>query len=292
MVDDPQPEDTAAGAGAAGAGAVWPSPGRPVTGLASDYPAGHEIPPHSHPWAQLLFAATGAMWVTTEAGTFVVPTSRAVWVPARMPHRLRMTGAVAMRALFVAADRAVETGLPDACRVVEVGPLLRALILRLHALQGVGAEGAAGVDDDDGIDVLNMERRELVSRLILLELRAVDAVPLYLPQPRDPRLRALCARLLADPGCLLGLEALATEAGASARTVARLFRQETGMRFTDWRQQLRLAAALTLLADGKSGKAVARALGFRSASAFTAAFRRSLGRPPTAFLQASDDKDR
>lgn len=274
MVDVPASADTADSARA-----IWPAPGRPVTGLASDYPGGHEIPPHSHPWAQLLFAATGAMWVTTEAGTFVVPTSRAVWVPARMPHRLRMAGAVAMRALFVAADRAVETGLPDDCRVMEVGPLLRSLILRLHALPGEDA------------DTLDAERRDLVTRLILLELRAVDAVPLYLPQPRDPRLRALCARLLADPGCPLGLEALAAEAGASGRTVARLFRRETGMRFTDWRQQLRLAAALTLLADGKSGKAVARALGFRSASAFTAAFCRSLGHPPTAFLQAGDSTD-
>lgn len=236
--------------------------------LARDYAPGTVIEPHSHSKAQLLFAIGGAMWVTTADRTVVVPGNRAVWVPARMQHRLRMAGPVAMRALFfeAASFEAAGAGPADQARVVAVTPLLRALILRLHDRPTETSEAAA-----------------LIRRLILLELRTVEAMPLHLPQPRDPRLRALCARLLADPGCPDGLETLAAEAGASARTMARLFRRETGLRFTDWRHQVRLAAALTLLADGKSSKAVARRLGFRSASAFSAAFRRSLGRPPTGF---------
>jgi len=72
-------------------------------------------------------------------------------------------------------------------------------------------------------------------------------------------------------------------AGASSRTLARLFERETGMRFVDWRQQARLARALVGLAEGRDVASVARAVGYESVSAFTAMFRRVLGRTPSNY---------
>src|SRR6185436_19445261 len=72
---------------------------RPLEGLAADYEPGAVIPLHQHPFAQLLFASSGVMTVTTEHGTWVVPPERAVWVPARVGHSIRMTGRVSMRTL-------------------------------------------------------------------------------------------------------------------------------------------------------------------------------------------------
>ena len=77
------------------------------------------------------------------------------------------------------------------------------------------------------------------------------------------------------------------EAGASERTLARLFRSETGMTFAAWRQQLRLIRALELLAEGTAVTEVALAVGFDSPSSFIAMFRRSLGTTPSRYFAPS-----
>src|SRR5258706_12479297 len=76
---------------------------RPLQALAAEYAPGDVIPPHQHPFAQLLFASTGVMTVTTEHGSWVVPPERAVWVPARIGHSIRMTGRVSMRTVYLSA---------------------------------------------------------------------------------------------------------------------------------------------------------------------------------------------
>src|SRR5262249_24933645 len=101
---------------------------RPVAAMAKDFPSGFAIERHSHPRAQLIYAAQGVMRVTTPSGAWLVPPYRAVWVPAGIEHEVRMSGAVEMRTLYIepnAAPKALEE-----CTVLEVTPLMRALILR------------------------------------------------------------------------------------------------------------------------------------------------------------------
>ena len=107
----------------------------------------------------------------------------------------------------------------------------------------------------------------------------------------DKRLRKICETLLHDPGRHETLEQWSDVAGASSRTLARLFAGETGMRFVDWRHQARLAAALARLSEGGDVASVARSLGYDSASAFTAMFRRILGKAPRDYFgrMAEDD---
>ena len=50
----------------------------------------------------------------------------------------------------------------------------------------------------------------------------------------------------------VGLEDLAAVAGASSRTLARLFRAETGLSFRQWRQQARMTEAMGALTTGAS----------------------------------------
>ena len=73
-------------------------------------------------------------------------------------------------------------------------------------------------------------------------------------------------------------------AGASPRSLARLFQAELGMSFTAWRQQARLLEALRRLGDGEPVTTVALDLGYATPSAFTYMFRRALGVPPSRFL--------
>ena len=69
-------------------------------------------------------------------------------------------------------------------------------------------------------------------------IAAAPALALQLPFPSDPRAARLAARLQEDPSCEWELAELSREAGASARTVQRLFLAETGLRFAEWRQRL------------------------------------------------------
>src|SRR5579864_1894127 len=92
-----------------------------ITTFARDYQPGHRVPLHFHDRDQLVYASRGVMTVRTSAGTWVVPTHRAVWIPARVPHTITMSGTVAMRTLYLKPKLAKT--LPRSCCVVNVSPL-------------------------------------------------------------------------------------------------------------------------------------------------------------------------
>src|ERR1700756_3010180 len=97
----------------------------PIATLTRDYGAGHVIPSHFHDRDQLVYATRGVMTVRTGHGAWIVPTHRAVWIPASIPHTITMSGTVAMRTLYL-RPRLAQT-LPRMCSVVNVPPLLREL---------------------------------------------------------------------------------------------------------------------------------------------------------------------
>ena len=238
----------------------------PVTAKARNYRGG-ETPAHSHPRAQLIYAGSGVMRVETEVGCWVVPPVRGVWIPANTTHRVNMLGSVEMRTLYIRPDAA--PGLPETCCLMEVSPLLRALILAL--LEEPLAYDRAG-------------RAGRIAELALLELRFLKIPALHLPMPGEARMHSLCQELVANPDSRETLETLAAQQAVSSRTLARQFQSETGMSFRQWRQQARLVEALGHLANGVPVARVAEKLGYRSASAFTAMFKRALGLEPRRYF--------
>ena len=246
------------------------SPG-PVRAYARDYPAGWDTGRHRHRRAQLVFAIRGMMTVTTDDGLWVVPPLRAVWVPAEADHALRMHEVVQLRTLYV--DPGWAAALPERPRVLSVTPLLREIILRLMRLPPEATLEEAGA--------------RLVA-VMLDELQAGSEAPLHLPEPSDARLRRICAALRRQPADQRSLAVWGQLVGASQRTLARRFQQETGMGFAAWRQQARLLAALPLLAEGQAVTSVALDVGYENPSAFIAAFKRSFGVTPGRYLCASD----
>ncbi len=227
-------------------------------------PAGERIALHVHPWAQLAYASRGVMRLAIEGCTWMVPPSRAIWVPPRVPHEVVVIEAAYQRTLYI-DESVVPPGL-DACRVVDVSGLLREAIAAL---------------DTDGLDAA---RERLLGALALDEIMRSEPLPLSIPMPKEKRLRALCEALLANPGNADPLEYWAATVGASARTIARLFRQELGMSFSQWRQQAVLARAIPLLNRGRALSQIAHELGYQSQSAFSAMFRRAFGESPRAFM--------
>jgi len=240
---------------------------RPIAAMAKDFAHGHRIPVARHERGQLVYAVSGVMTVTTPHGTWVVPPQRAVWVPPRTDHESRMSGRVQMRTLYLRRDAA--RALPRRCEVMNVSALLRELIL-------------AATEMPLAYDKRGRDGR--VMRLILDELQAATDLPLHLPRPSDRRLARVCDAILRAPADPRPLAAWATAVGASTRTLARRFRQETGMSFATWRQQARLLESLRRLAAGEPVTRVALDCGYASASAFGAMFRRALGVAPTAYF--------
>jgi AraC-like DNA-binding protein len=237
----------------------------PVSAYPRDYLDGSHQPLHLHREAQLLYAVSGVMRVVTAQGAWVLPPSRAVWIPPEVAHEIFMSGDVQMRSLFIAPELA-PASLHNCC-VLAVTPLLRELILR-------AVQGPPHADNP------------LIQQLMLEELASLENLPLHIPMPTDRRLQGICLALLRTPDHPNTLEDWAQQVGASSRTLARLFQQQLKMNFKAWRQQLRLMEALPRLLAGDSVQSVARDLGYGSARAFSAMFRRLLGDNPREYLNA------
>lgn len=246
-------------------------PLRPVVGWRQDHTESYHFPPHCDFRAQLTYAVSGVITVGTRTGTWVVPPAQAVWVPAGIEHEVFGHGPVSNRFLYVQPEAAAT--LPRDCRVVAVTELLRQLILRASDY------GPAFATDGPGARL---------AAVILDELHRMVPTPLYLPLPTDPRLRVVTDGLTAAPADRRGLDDWAAIAGASARTLGRLFRAETGMTFGAWRRRLRLLEAIAWLGRGESVTTVAYDLGYDSPSAFIAMFRRDLGASPGRYLKLKD----
>ena len=209
------------------------------------------------------------MSVVTRAGIWVVPTLRAVWIPAGVPHTITMSGKVAMRTLYL--KPLLARALPRDCCVVNVSPLLRELILHactFHALKKF------------------VPRQRHLIDLIADRLEAIQMVPLQLPHLSDPRARHVAEILLADPANTQKLSQLCRASGASKRTVERLFQDEVGMTFGKWRQQLRLMHAVRLLAEGAKVTHAALEAGYSTPSGFICMFKKVLGFTPALYFKA------
>ncbi|AKJ29094.1 AraC family transcriptional regulator [Caldimonas brevitalea] len=247
-----------------------------------------EVVPHAHAWGQLTFSATGVLRLGTPHSTYIVPPTRAVWVPPGVEHTVTVLEDADMRTVYVYAPEGT-AGIAAAagrdaewqhCRVLEVSPLLRALVLELDTTPDDQAPPQPDPDE--------ARRQQHLGALLLDELRRARPVRLGVDLPTDKRLRALCAAVLEDPTRHESLDAWAQDVGASVRTVARLFRQELGTTFVQWRQQVLLAKALSMAARKVPMSHIAAELGYASASAFSAMVRRSVGAPPSRFFGQAD----
>jgi AraC-like DNA-binding protein/quercetin dioxygenase-like cupin family protein len=243
-----------------------------TTTLTRDYPAGHVIPLHFHDRDQLVYASRGVMTIRTREGTWVVPPNRAVWIPAEVPHTIAMSGAVAMRTLYLKPR--IAKGLPGDCCVISVSTLLKELILYACTLGALRR---------------TVKWQEQLIGVILHQLRTVRMVPLQLPHLSDPRVVRITDILVRDPGDARTLAQLCRVVGASKRSIERLFQQEVGMTFGKWRQQLRLMQGMRLLAEGAKVTHAALESGYSTPSAFISMFRKALGTTPTSYFKSNRD---
>ncbi|MGH3096432.1 MAG: AraC family transcriptional regulator [Streptosporangiales bacterium] len=219
---------------------------------------------HTHDEHQLAWAASGVLTAAAVGGTWLLPPTRALWIPAGIPHRVAASGRTRMRALYLRPDRcSIDWPAPQP---VTAGPLLAELI-------GYLADG-----------VLDAPRRARAEAVVVDLLEPVTHATIKAPRPIDARAAAVADALTLDPSNPATLEQWGHQVGASARTLARAFLHDTGLPFGRWRAAVRLRAALTYLAAGEPVSAAGRRVGYTTPSAFVAAFRRETGLTPATYF--------
>jgi AraC-like DNA-binding protein len=225
------------------------------------------VKPHWHARAQFVYAVDGTMRVRTPRRVWIVPPSRAVWVPARTVHEIQMHGVVEMRSLYIAGQAIAD--MPRSCTVLGVTPLLRELVVRAVALP-------PSYDEESDA--------ALLMRLLVAEIRRLPRCELDLPLPESKDLACLCERILDDLSTRRPCSFDARDLQTSPRTLYRRFLRETGITYARWKQQARLLESIRRLAEGTPVTRVALDLGYGSPSAFSTMFRRTLGVAPRAFI--------
>lgn len=224
----------------------------------------HVTSAHVHPQGHLVYPASGVLSMVTDAGSWIAPPNRAVWIPAGCSHQHRAHGATDMRIMFI--PQGMAQLLPGHPAVLVVSALAREAAL---ALTGAAARAQAA--------------RDRLRRVVIDDLTVAAEQPLHLPEPQDERLQALTYLVQHDLANPVTLEQLGRKIGASERTLSRLFHRETGMSFRRWRAQLRIHHALLLLTDGVSVTAAAVACGWANPSAFIETFTALVGVTPGAY---------
>ena len=226
---------------------------------------GEGFPDHEHDHHQLAWATRGAVTVSTRTNTWVLPPSRGLFIPAGVVHATRAAPDAELCGIYVDPKAFPHPWTQPT--VVIVGGLLAALLTHLT---------------DEQLPQPERRRAELV---VFDQLEPAPITTLHLPMPRDERAQRVAHALQADITDRRTLADWGREVGASDRTLARLFASETGMTFSQWRTELRLSAALPLLANGLAISTTAYAVGYATPSAFIAAFRRAIGSSPAQYFE-------
>jgi AraC-like DNA-binding protein len=244
---------------------------RPIIATRIDYAHGSRQIWHSHEQGQLVHATKGIVRVLTPEGAWTVTPRQALWIAPGVDHELHMIGQVAMRDLRIEPDTA--PWLWSQCRLIRVSPMLRELILGML---------------EDPRDYAPDSNAALIVPLLLRKLHDADVIDHgKLPLPQDKRLVRICEVLMCSPANNDPMTLLCDRVGTSVRTLNRLFKEETGLTFGQWRTQLRLTEAVCQLSLGQPVNSVARDMGYATANAFSAMFRRTLGEPPQRYLRAT-----
>jgi AraC-like DNA-binding protein len=218
---------------------------------------------HTHPDHQLAWAASGVLAVRTHAATWVLPPTRALWIPAGVRHETGSSGRATMRSVYVPPGLS-PVSWPEPT-VVAASALLAEII---------GYLGGS----------LSAARRARAEALLADLLTPVPVTALDVRFPSGGVAGEVAVALREHPADQRTLAEWGRAVGASERTLARAFAARAGMPFGRWRTLLRLQAALPLLAAGEPVSRVARQVGYETASAFVAAFRRETGITPAAYF--------
>lgn len=223
---------------------------------------------HAHRKHQLMMATHGVLHVNTSRSEWIVPPSRAIWVSANTTHRVELKKSACASVLYIQPG-AFDVPKLEKSFMLDASPLVRELINTCCQF---------------GWDYLLDSPEARIANVLLDQLDQVDQTPLNLPLPKDVRALAVAEAIRKSPGRRESLQVLAKLNHTSARTLERLFINETGLSFGVWRKRVRLITGIEMLAYGQSVSTVAGEVGYSTPSAFVVAFREAFGLTPARYF--------
>lgn len=240
----------------------------PVAKTGTQYREGGDvIDRHRHDDHQLIYVSSGVLAIRTEHGSWVAANDRALWVPANTWHEHRFHGQSRFHTVgFPARDTPLAVRTPT---VIAVDALLRELLIALT--------GAA----------LTPSETRHIHAVLRDRLRRVETQPVSLPAAHDQRLKDACRIVEDDLRRPRTLAWLANRVHTSERTLSRLFRDEFGMTYPQWRTRTRVFAAMVMLAEDAGVTDTAHACGWATTSAFVDTFAHMMGTTPGAYRSSA-----
>jgi len=223
---------------------------------------------HSHTWGQFVYAQSGVLAVSTPSNRYIIPSEQGVWLLPNIEHEVRAINNVQLTSFYF--DISLLDVLPIECCVLKVNAFLKTLIVEANAI-----EADYRWNSTDG----------RLLRLILDRLTQAPSEVFQLPFPIDPRLLTILSEIQTSPENNYDLKQWGNIVGASARTLSRLFKKETGLCYSEWRQRLNVQIAISQLSLGKSVTDISLSLGYESPSSFIHMFKAKTGMTPTFYRE-------
>lgn len=238
----------------------------PIKVVQRDIPNQCKIEKHSHEWGQFIYASQGVMLVKTPHHHYIVPPEQGVWLLPHIDHEVQSLTPVSLTSFYIATEMLGH--MPKECGVLDVSVFLKVLIDEARYFSN---------------DYTWEDNQGLHLRLIVQTLSRAPSAVFQLPFPTDKRLVKMLDAIHRTPANNYSLEQWGKIVGASSRTLSRLFKKETGLNYTEWRQRLTIQIAIGKLIGGDSIANIAHELGYHSPSAFTHMFKNKAGMTPSFF---------
>ena len=221
------------------------------------------------PRARMFYVETGFTHITTNHGSSLLPPNRVGWIPPNTRYKVRVSGKASGVILMISPELCDRFRLPDIPRIITINEVLKSLLFRI-----------AEWNKEEPLT----QDQELMLAVLFNEFLSSPEESLYLPMPKTQRVKKITDTILQDPSVRRNLDELASLGAMSSRTLRRLFLAETGLSFSQWRQQAQLAHSLDMLAKGVSVANVSDTLGYATPSNFITMFKRSFGETPKKYF--------
>jgi len=240
----------------------------PITVVSRSIAMNSVVTKHSHNWGQFVYAHAGVLAVSTPLNRYIVPSEQGVWLLPEVEHEVTAISNVQLTSFYF--DVALLDVLPIECCVLKVNEFLKSLIIEANTIKS---------------DYQWHSTDGRLLRLILDRLTLAPNEIFQLPYPKDHRLITLLREIQASPENNNTLGEWGNIVGASARTLSRLFKKETGLSYSEWRQRLNIQIAITQLSLGKSITSISLHLGYESPSSFIHMFKTKTGITPSFYRE-------
>jgi AraC-like DNA-binding protein len=215
-------------------------------------------------WGELNYALVGVVEFNVEGMRYLSPPHYAIWLPPDTLHDAWNQHDI--RYVTVYVERALCADLPATTSTLSISPLLKAVLADFAARDVTLPETAEDLR---------------LAQVLVDQIRLARRFDSYLPLSDDVLLGPILRALHEHPGDRRSLAEWARMVKTTERTLSRRCQDKLGMSFNEWRQRLKLIAALALLDAGRPVQEIARQLGYGNASAFIAMFHRLTGTSPT-----------